>query len=85
MGNFLLPSRFNLYPHITRELAMNEFKMLDIYREGQLSFLVIKSALEMNNIFLEDYIIKQWIVENDGYQKGYVDEVDYLGIYGIEI
>lgn len=67
----------------SRKLIEDEFKKLDISSEGRLTFLTLKSALELRDIYVDggDSEIRAWLTEYDRGAKGYVDLGDYVSIY----
>lgn len=58
--------------------TVEEFKRLDILAEGKLTFLTLKSALEVRDQHVEDGEIRRWLKENDSGDKGYVNLDDFL-------
>lgn len=60
---------------------VREFNRLDITGEGKLSYLTLKSALELREIPIEDSAIRRWIKDHDRGSKGFVDFADYQEIY----
>jgi Ca2+-binding EF-hand superfamily protein len=55
-----------------------EFKRLDLTGEGRLTFLTMKSALEIRGESVPDSGIRQWLRDNDSGSKGYVDIDDFM-------
>lgn len=66
---------------LSREEIAKEFRRLDILGEGRLTFLHLKTALDLRGIEEEDSGIRRWLRENDIGEKGYVDFSDYEQIY----
>jgi hypothetical protein len=79
---------------VTQAEIAKEFALLDIEGDGKLTFLRLKSALELmlgsNDRHMDgnfrgtdhdDVLIRSWLRENDPDVKGYVDWDDFLAIY----
>jgi Ca2+-binding EF-hand superfamily protein len=60
--------------HPTEEL----FRSLDILKENKLSFLSLKTALELRDEAYDDRAIMSWIQVHDRSGKGYMDLNDFL-------
>lgn len=58
-----------------------EFKRLDLTGEGRLTYLTLKSALELREVHVQDSDVRAWLREADRGSKGYVDFQDYQDIY----
>ena len=58
-----------------------EFKRLDLTGEGRLTYLTLKSALELREVHVQDSDVRAWLRETDRGSKGYVDFQDYQDIY----
>lgn len=67
--------------NISDEAIAAEFRKLDITAEGRLSYLNLKTSLMLLECKMDDFELRQWIRQNDGGNKGYVDFQDYLNIY----
>ena len=61
-----------------------EFKRLDLLGEGKLTFLSIKSALELRGEMISDENIQAWIRKTDVGGKGYIDESDFIQAIGMK-
>merc|ERR1711998_565076 len=62
-----------------------EFKRLDITGEGRLTFLTLKSALELRGVAINDSAVRKWLRDNDLGGKNYVDMTDFINAtWGIE-
>ena len=55
-----------------------EFRDLDIKDEGKLTYLSLKSSLEIRDEHVSDDDIRQWIRTNDKGAKGFVDIQDFM-------
>ena len=66
---------------IPASIIEEEFRRLDITGEGRLTYLNLRSALELREIKVDDSTVKRWLRENDRGNKGYVDFSDYSSIY----
>ena len=66
---------------ISRQAMDLEFRRLDLRGEGRLTFLTLKSALELREVHIDDQTIRKWLKETDRDGKGYVDFADYETIY----
>ena len=62
------------------KIAM-EFNRLDLNGKGRLSYMYLKTALEIRRVIVDDVTVKRWMKENDRGNKGYVDFSDYQAIY----
>lgn len=58
-----------------------EFQKLDILGEGKLTFLTMKSALQMYDIHVDDTTLRSWLKVCDQGDKGFVDLKDYVHIH----
>lgn len=96
LAEYSLPSERSLKnkPPKTQAEIAKEFSLLDIEGDGKLTFLRVKSALELmlggNDRYIDgnfrgtdhdDVLIRSWLRENDPDVKGYVDWDDFLAIY----
>ena len=59
----------------------SEFDRLDLNGEGRLTYMYLKTALEIRRVIVDDVTVKRWMKENDRGNKGYVDFSDYQAIY----
>lgn len=66
---------------ISKQAMEIEFRKLDLRGDGRLTFLPLKSALELMGVHEDDQTIRRWLREADSSQKGYVDFSDYERIY----
>jgi hypothetical protein len=66
---------------LTRGEINNEFRKLDVMGEGRLTYLTLKTALEIRDIVIDDDALRRWIREYDIGNKGYVDFSDYEMIF----
>ena len=96
---YFLPTRGNLHdrksqrsrnsPYTVSEAEVDrEFAKLDLSGEGKLTFLTVKSALELMNSSgtstnedMDDVVIRSWLRDHDRGAKGYVDRSDFLRIF----
>ena len=63
-------------------VADREFRRLDITGEGRLTYLNLKTALQLRGVEgADDGTVKRWVRENDRGAKGYVDFNDYQAIF----
>jgi len=74
------------FPGESRKIASynkikEEFQRLDVLGEGKLTYLTLRSALELHDIQVEDSLLRKWLVSVDRKSKGYVDLEDYVHIY----
>jgi hypothetical protein len=75
-----LPFRSECPSNHPAEVAL-EFKRLDINGEGRLTYLTLKSALELRGVQASDSTIRKWLQQADRGGKGYVDFSDYQSLY----
>lgn len=66
---------------LSRSEIVSEFKKLDITGEGRLTFLTLKTALEIRDVQIDDTVIRGWLRTYDLGDKGYVDFSDFEMIY----
>jgi len=84
-----LPTVSNLRQRdpVTRAEVAKEFSRLDVTGEGKLTFLSIKSALEIfgegGSHDIDDAFIRLWIRNNDAGNKGWVDIDDFCRIFAV--
>jgi hypothetical protein len=94
-----LPSRGNLHDRksersrgepysISEAEVIREFAKLDLVGEGRLTFLTVKSALELmrasgtsSNDDMDDVVVRGWLRDHDQGAKGYVDMADFRRIF----
>lgn len=55
-----------------------EFRDLDIMNDGRLTYMSMKSSLEIRDEHVADDSIRQWIRSNDRGSKGFVDLQDFM-------
>jgi hypothetical protein len=79
-GGWSLPFRSNC-PYALPPQIASEFKRLDLTGEGRLTFLTLKSALELREVSVDDGTLRRWLKVSDRGSKGYVDFSDYCSIY----
>ena len=79
-SSWVLPFRSECPSNHPAEIAL-EFKRLDINGEGRMTYLTLKSALELRGVTASDSTIRKWIQQADRGGKGYVDFSDYQSIY----
>lgn len=79
-GGWSLPFRSNC-PYALPPQIASEFKRLDLTGEGRLTYLTLKSALELREVSVEDGMLRRWLKEADRGAKGFVDFSDYCSIY----
>ena len=79
-GGWSLPFRSDC-PYALPPQIASEFKRLDLTGEGRLTYLTLKSALELREVHVEDGTLRRWLKEGDRGGKGYVDFSDYCSIY----
>ena len=77
---WILPFRSNC-PYAPAPQIASEFKRLDLTGEGRLTYLTLKSALELREVAVDDITLRRWLKEADRGSKGYVDFNDYSSIY----
>jgi Ca2+-binding EF-hand superfamily protein len=58
-----------------------EFRRLDILGEGRLTYLIVKSALELADVNESEERVRDWLRRYDRGGKGHVDIDDYFAIY----
>jgi EF-hand domain pair len=80
VGGWSLPFRSNC-PYALPPQIASEFKRLDLTGEGRLTYLTLKSALELREVSVDDGTLRRWLKESDRGSKGYVDFNDYCSIY----
>ena len=95
---YFLPTRGNLHDRLRGEGGrsraiseadvVKEFAKLDLSGEGRLTFLTVKSALELmssagtlSNDEMDDVVIRAWLRDHDRGSKGYVDYSDFRYIF----
>ena len=78
--SWALPFRSECPSNHPAEVAL-EFKRLDINGEGRLTYLTLKSALELRGVQASDSTIRKWLQQADRGGKGYVDFSDYQSLY----
>jgi calcium-binding protein CML len=64
-------------------VLQEEFKRLDLLGEGKLTFLSIKSALELRGEVISDENIRAWMQKTDIGGKGHIDEGDFIQAVGM--
>jgi hypothetical protein len=79
-SSWKLPTNRTALPLGKTEIA-TEFRRLDLMGEGRLTYLSLKTALELREVAVSDHDIRNWIREYDLGSKGYVDLSDYEHIY----
>ena len=79
-SSWTLPFRSECPSNHPEEIAL-EFKRLDINGEGRMTYLTLKSALELRGVEASDSTIRKWLKQADRGGKGYVDFSDYQSIY----
>ena len=67
--------------YISKAAIKEEFRRLDILSEQRLTFLNLKSALELREVRETDQTVRNWFREHDRGSKGYIDYNDYAAIY----
>lgn len=67
--------------YISKAAIKEEFRRLDILSEQRLTFLNLKSALELREVRETDQTVRNWFREHDRGSKGYIDYYDYAAIY----
>lgn len=86
----LLPTRdyYLTHPLPSKEEIHRQFRRLDLFGEGRLTYLNLKSALELiqeetsfRGEEVDDLAIRAWLRDNDGNSKGFVDFKDFVAIY----
>jgi Ca2+-binding EF-hand superfamily protein len=88
----LLPSRdyYRSHPLPSKEEVRRQFRRLDLSGEGRLTYLTLKSALELlledadpthYGRGVDDVLIRSWLRENDQGAKGFVDWEDFVRIF----
>lgn len=75
-----LPFKDKVLP-ISMAAIKEEFRRLDILSEKKITYLNLKSALELREVRETDHTIRTWFREYDRNNKGYIDFNDYLSIY----
>lgn len=80
LSSWVLPFRSECPSNHPEAIAL-EFKRLDINGEGRMTYLTLKSALELRGVTAADSTIRKWLKEADRGGKGYVDFSDYKSIY----
>jgi Ca2+-binding EF-hand superfamily protein len=91
----VLPSRDYYRSHAlpSREEVRRHFRRLDLSGEGRLTYLTLKSALELlledadpdhYGRGVDDALIRSWLREHDHGAKGYVDWDDFVRIFASE-
>lgn len=78
--SWTLPFRSECPSNHPAEVAQ-EFKRLDINGEGRLTYLTLKSALELRGVQVSDSTIRKWLQQADRGGKGYVDFSDYQSLH----
>ena len=58
-----------------------EFEMLDLQGEGRISFLAMRTALELSNFCIEDGDLRKWFKAADKMGKGIITLEDYQAMY----
>jgi Ca2+-binding EF-hand superfamily protein len=58
-----------------------EFQKLDVLGEGKLTFLTLKTALQMYDVRIDDKTLRSWISICDQDNKGFVDLKDYVHVH----
>ena len=53
------------YPKASLSIITQEFNRLDLLGEGRLTYLTLKSALELREIQTSDSTVRRWLKEND--------------------
>jgi len=76
-----LPFKGRTASRISKAAIKEEFRRLDILSEQRLTFLNLKSALELREVRETDQTIRNWFREHDRGSKGYIDFNDYYDIY----
>jgi hypothetical protein len=68
--------------------VIREFAKLDLSGEGKLTFLTVKSAMELMNASgssassdNDDVVIRAWLRDHDRGGKGYIDMADFMRIF----
>jgi hypothetical protein len=79
-GGYALPFRATA-PQIPPSQRSKDFRRLDVTGEGRLTFLTLKSALELRDVHVDDTTVRRWLQESDRGAKGYVDFADYEAIF----
>jgi len=66
--------------------VLREFRRLDLAGEGRLTYLSVKSALDLEGLGdqVADSDIRQWLRQHDQGNKGYVDLNDFQKIYTVQ-
>lgn len=84
----LLPTSeyYETHPLPTREEIVRQFARLNISGDGRLTFLTLRSALEIlfdsnKSTNIDDSMVRFWLRENDYGSKGYVDINDFQRIF----
>lgn len=58
-----------------------EFQKLDVFGEGKLTYLTLKTALQMFDVRVDDKTLRSWIQLCDQGNKGFVDLKDYVHVH----
>ena len=76
-----LPTRTD-YP-MSEDAILREFRRLDLAGDGRLTFLTVKSALELEDLgdSVSDSDLRIWLRQHDRGNKGYLDLQDFKNIY----
>ena len=76
-----LPSRTK-FP-LSKDTILKEFRRLDLAGDGKLTFLTVRSALELQGLgeSMSDAELRQWLRQHDIDRKGYLDFKDFQRIY----
>lgn len=83
----LLPTRdyYKTHPLPSTEEIRRQFRRLDLTGDGKLTYLNLRSALELlqdgSDSRIDDIMIRSWLREHDHGSKGYVDMEDFLRIF----
>lgn len=79
-NSWTLPFRGNVEPQ-SLEYIHSEFRRLDILGEGRITYLNLRSALELREVEVDDVTVRKWMKVNDHRSKGFVDINDYVAIF----
>ena len=67
------------YPKASLSVITQEFNRLDLLGEGRLTYLTLKSALELREIQTSDSTVRRWLKEND--RGGKLGGRQFFGVY----
>ena len=67
------------HPKASLSVITQEFNRLDLLGEGRLTYLTLKSALELREIQTSDSTVRRWLKEND--KGGKLGGRQFFGVY----